>query len=419
MGMPKARTMDTIIPGKNKKIRIAAIAGVAILSLGLMAWMSLSRKSQLDVRRDAILIKTVSIEPFDDFALFNARVEPLRTMLVNILEGGAVQEIFVENGSRVEKGQPLVRLYNPNSELGYMNQETALIEQMNNLNTAKLTLRNQELGLTKDLASIEHDYNDAKRLYDLNATLYEKGVISRNDWNQIQENFRYQSERRSHILESIQREKSGNRIQIAQLDRSLAIMEKSLAIVRANRNHMLVTAPASGILTSFEPVPGQTYASGQALGRIDLGEGYKLSAAVDEFYLDKIRKGQKGTVSVGNKSVGVVVSKRIPEVQGGRFGVELVFAGDLPTLQQGTSLGVKLRLSASRKAVVIPQGSFHADTGGQWVFVVEGDKAERRTIRTGGGNADYIEVLEGLRPGDRVITSSYRDFTRVEQLNIK
>lgn len=410
--------MDTIIPRKNRKIRIAAIVGTGILSFALLAWMSFSRKSELDVKKSEILVKTVSIAPFEDFTVFSARVEPMQTMLVNILEGGSVQEIFAENGSVVEKGQPLVKLYNPNSELGYMNQETALIEQMNNLNVGKLNIRNQELGLTKDLASIEHDYNDAKRAYDMNATLFEKGIIARNDWNVIKENFRYQSERREQIIESIKREKNSNRVQIAQINRSLATMEKSLDIIRKNKNNMLVLAPESGTLTSFEPVLGKSYGSGESLGKIDLKLGYKLTAEIDEFYLDRIKEGQKGTVDMLGKQVNVSVSRRIPEVKGGRFNAELAIVGEHPELQPGTSFGVRLTLSASHKALVIPKGLFFGDTAGKWVFVVSGDKAERRSIRTGRENPDYYEVLDGLKAGERVVTSSYRDFTNADILNL-
>lgn len=411
--------MDTVIPRKSKKIRFLAIGAAVILLLGALTWMAFSRKRELDVVASEVLIKTASVEPFEDFTVFNARVEPLQTMLVNVLESGSVQQIFAENGSVVEKGQPLVKLYNPNSELSYMNQETAVIEQMNNLNNGKLNIRNQELSLTKDVSSIEHDYNEAKRLYDLNSVLFDKGVISRNDWNITKEAYRYQSERRNQILEGIKREKASNRIQIAQINRSLATMEKSLAIIRANKNNLLVLSPVSGTLTSFEPVLGKQYGGGEPLGKIDLKKGYKLTAEVDEFYLDKIAEGQKGHVDVAGKDVTVVVTKRVPEVKGGRFTVELAFVGVQPQVQQGTNFGVRLTLSASRRSLVVPKGSFFSDTAGKWIFVVNGATAQRRSIRVGRDNPDYYEITEGLKPGDRVITSSYRDFTEADILNLQ
>jgi HlyD family secretion protein len=418
--MQNQQIMDSAIVGKSKKLKIASIVGLAILAFLLMAYFSLGRERSLNVERTHVTIREVSTQVFEDFMTFEARVEPLNSVLVNIVEGGSVQEIFAENGTRVTKGQPLARLYNPNSELGYMTQETAIIEQMNNLNNGKLNIRNQELGLIKDLASIEHDYNDAQRAHDMNKTLYEKGVISRNDWNAIQENFRYQTQRRNQITESIKSEKASNRIQIAQIDRSLNIMEKSLEVLRSNKKNFLVTAMESGTLTSFEPVIGMTYTAGQSIGKIDLHQGYKLVADVDEFYLEKIAVGQTGTIQYKGNPLNVKVIKVLPEVKGGRFQAELAFDGAQEiTLQQGLTFGVRLTLSGQEQKVVIPRGQFLQETAGKWIFVVEGDKARRRDIQIGRENPDYYEIISGLKPGEKVITSSYMDYKEIEVLEFK
>lgn len=412
--------MDTIVTRKSKKLKFATIAGVAILGFSLMAYFSFTKKSVLNVPRSEIMIKPVAQEEFEDFMTFEARVEPLRTVLVNIVEGGSVQEIFAENGTHVEKGQALAKMYNPNSELGYMTQETAIIEQMNNLNVGKLNIRNQELGLIKDLASIEHDYNDAKRAYDLNKTLFAKDVISRNDWNKFQEDFRYQTERRNQIKESVQREKATNRIQVAQIDRSIATMEKSLEILRSNKKNFLITATESGTLTSFEPVIGKTYNAGESIGKIDRQQGYKLVADVDEFYLEKVAVGQKASIEVKGQTVAVTVIKVLPEVKGGRFQVELAFPqGAKLYLQQGTSFGVRLILSGKEKTIVVPKGQFFSETSGKWIFVVNGDKAEKRIIKIGRENPDYYEVLSGLKVGEKVVVSSYADYKSTDQLRLE
>lgn len=412
--------MDTVITRKSKKLKIASLAGIAILAFSLMAYFSFTKKRSLNVTASEIIIKAASEEQFEDFMTFEARVEPLHSMFVNIVEGGSVQEIFAENGTHVEKGQALAKMYNPNSELSYMTQETAIIEQMNNLNSGKLNIRNQELGLIKDLASIEHDYNDAKRLYELNKKLFEKDVISRNDWNSFQENFRYQTERRDQIKQSVQREKASNRIQIAQIDRSIATMEKSLEILRDNKKNFLITAMQSGTLTSFEPIIGKTYQAGESIGKIDLQRGYKLVADVDEFYLEKVAVGQKGNIEFKGQTVEVTVIKVLPEVKGGRFQVELAFPeGSRLALQQGVTFGVRLILSGKEKQLVISKGQFFQETSGKWIFVVNGDKAERRTIRLGRENPDYYEVLSGLKAGERVVVSSYADYKDVDQLNLQ
>lgn len=411
--------MDTAIKSKSKKLKFATLAAVGFLAFATMAYFSFSKKKSLNVKASEVIVKTASNEYFEDFMVFQARVEPLNAMLVSIIEGGSVQEIFAENGTRVEKGQALAKMYNPNSELNYMTQETAIIEQMNNLNVGKLNIRNQELQLTQDLLSIEHDYNDAKRIHDLNKKLFEKDVISRNEWNAMQENLRFQAERRNNIQNSIQKEKQSNKIQIAQINRSIATMEKSLEILRNNKKNFLITAPASGNLTSFEPILGKTYQSGESIGKIDVMKGYKLVADVDEFYLEKVAVGQKGQVDYKGQLLEVTVIKVLSEVKGGRFQVELAFSQSDLVLQMGLSFGVKLTLSEKQKVLVIRKGPFYNETAGQWIFVVNGDKAMRQSIKTGRENPDYYEVLSGLKPGDKVITSSYADYKDIEVLKLE
>lgn len=411
--------MDKAIQRKSKKFRYLTIGIVCFLVLGTMVFASVSKKKSLNVKADELLVKEVSEDFFEDFIVFQAKVEPLNTMLVNIIEGGSVKEIFVENGAKVTKDQALARMYNPNTELGYLTQETAIIEQINNLNTGKLNIRNQELSLTKDLVGIEHDYNDAKRLYEMNDKLYKKDIISTNDWNTIKESFRYQQQRKENIQLSIQKEKQTNQIQINQINRSIQTMEMSLDILRKNKKNFLITAPESGRLTSFEPILGKTYQTGESIGKIDEMNGYKLVAQVDEFYLEKLAVGQKGNIENNGKTVGVRVVKILPEVTAGRFQVELSFdAKEALVLQQGVSFGVKLILSEKNKILVLPKGSFNQETSGKWIFVLNGNKATRRQIKLGRENPLYYEILDGLKAGEKVITSSYSDYKDIEELEI-
>jgi HlyD family secretion protein len=412
--------MDTKIVRKTNKNKYLLIALPIILLFGYFVFTSATKKRSLTIKANEITIKTVENNFFEDFMSFQAKAIPLNSMLINIIEGGAVQEIFVENGDRVIKGQPLARLYNPNAELAYMQQETAIIEQINNLNKAKLDLRNQELNLEKDLIAIEHDYLDAKNLYDLNKKLFDQEILSKNEWERTNENYRFQKERMSIIKQSVKKEKLANQIQIGQLNQSIAIMNKSLDILRANKKNFLIIAPISGRLSSFEPILGKTYTQNTSIGFIDDMKGYKLMADVDEFYLDKIAERQKGTVDFENKVIGVQITKVIPEIKNGRFQVELDFvSSEKLDLKQGLSFGVKLNLSEKTKTKVLSKGSFYEETNGKWIFVVNGNKAERRAIKLGRENPLYYEVLGGLKAGDKVITSSYKDYTSVEILNIE
>jgi len=412
--------MDTLVPRKNKKNKYLLIGLPVILLLGYFVFTSVTKKRSLAVKKNEITIKTVENNYFEDFIVFQAKAEPLNSMLLNVVEGGSIQEIFVENGDFVQKGQPLARLYNPNTELGYMTQETAMIEQINNLNKAKLDLRTQELNLMKDLVAIDHDFLDSKSLYDLNQKLYKEEILSKNEWEKTQENFRFQKERKNIIQQSIQKEKQANQIQISQINQSQVIMQKSLEILRSNKKNFLVTAPLAGRLSSFEPILGKNYLAGESIGKIDVMKGYKLMADVDEFYLEKVSEGQKGEVEYKNQSVKVEVTKVIPEVKNGRFQVELNFvdAKDLD-LRLGLSFGVRLMLSEKTKTTVLSKGSFNQDTAGQWIFVLEGDKAIRRNIKLGRENPLYYEVLEGLKSGEKVVTSTYKDYKNIEILNLE
>ena len=412
--------MDTVVPRKSRKNKYLIIGLPLFLLAGYFVFSSVTKKRSLDVKKNEITIKTVENNYFEDFIVFQAKVEPLNSMLLNVVEGGSIQEIFVENGSFVEKGQPLARLYNPNTELGYMTQETAMIEQINNLNKAKLDLRTQELNLTKDLVAIEHDFLDAKSLYDLNQKLFKEEILSKNEWEKTQENFRFQKERKNIIQQTVQKEKQANAIQVSQINQSQNIMQKSLEILRSNKKNFLVTAPLAGRLSSFEPILGKNYLAGESIGKIDVMKGYKLMADVDEFYLEKISVGQKGEIEHKNQIVKVEVTKVIPEIKTGKFQVELNFveAKDLD-LRQGLSFGVRLLLSEKTKTTVLSKGSFNQDTAGEWIFVLDGNQAVRRKIKFGRENPYYHEVLEGLKPGEKVITSSYKDYKEVEILNLK
>ncbi len=412
--------MDTIIKRKSNKKKYLIIALPIFLLLGYFIISSVTKKRSLNVNKAEITIKTIEAGYFEDFLVFQARVEPLNSMLVNIIEGGAVQEIFVGNGDMVTKGQPLARLYNPNSELNYMQQETAIIEQINNLNKAKLDLRNQELNLSKDLVAIEHDYLDAKNLHDLNKNLFQQEILSKNEWQVTQENLRFQKERMNIIKQSVNKAKQANNVQIGQINSSVAIMDKSLTVLRDNKKNFLIVAPVAGRLSSFEPILGKSYVQGVSIGTIDVMKGYKLVADVDEFYLDKIKINQKGTVEFNGKNLNVQIVKIIKEIKGGQFQVEVNFdSTENIDLQQGLSFSVRLNLSEKTKTKLLSKGSFNQETAGKWIFVINGTTAERRTIKLGRENPLYYEVLDGLKVGEKVVTSSYKDYGDVEVLNLE
>lgn len=412
--------MDRVLPRKNrKKQRILLIIG-GLLLIGFASYVTFFQDIVLHVSKKEVRIVAVKEGVFEEYISFQGKVEPLQSLLINITEGGAVSEIFVENGATIQKGDPLVLLHNPSSELAYMSQESSLIEQMNNLNVNLMTIRNQEIGLMKDLISIEYEYKNAELQYTLNKKLFDQEILSLNEWNQTVESFTYQKKRKALMEQSVEKEKQSNQVQVRQINQSLAVIQRSLEKLKENKQNFLLRAPIAGRLSSFDPMLGKTYNGGESIGKIDVLEGYKLVANVDEFYLDRIVVGQKGQVDSKGQLVSVEVIKVLPEIINGRFEVQLNFMDEMQLkLQEGNSMGIKLFLSGKEQRLLLGKGSFVTDTKGEWVYVVKGGKAERRSVELGRENPAYYEVISGLSVGEDVIISSYKDYLRVNYLQLK
>lgn len=413
--------MDTKVQNKKSKFKIFIFIGIGILALGTLLAFSLLRKKSLNVEASRITIREIKKGNFDDIVILNGKIEPLNSILINVVEGGAVQEVFVEDGSMVREGEPLMRIYNPNTELSYLQQETAIIEQINNLKNLKISLTNQELELEKELILIQHDFIDAEQQYNLDKNLYASEIIAAKDYNKSLENFRYQGKRKDVIQSSVNKEKQARAVQIKSINEALSKMDRNLEILRNNKQNFLVLATATGRLSSFDPTLGQHINAGESIGKIDIMDGYKLTAKVDEYYISRLEPAQSGTIESKGQTYEVMISKVLPEVKEGQFQVDMVFKNEFPEdLRMGMSFSIKIYLSESSESLLISKGSFYQDTAGKWIFVMDGDhKAVRRNIQLGRENPIYYEVLEGLKVGDKVITSSYEDYKNIEILTIK
>ena len=414
--------MDKSIKPKNKKVKKMAFFGIpAIIILGVI-FLNLTSKKQLNVKRQNITIKEVIKGEFEDVILLESTVEPKTSIFVNVIQGGSVAEIFTESGKMVTKGEPLVRVFNPNAELNYLTQETAIVEQINNLRNIRVSIKNQQLNLEQQLLSISNDYENANRQYKLDNALYNKGVIAKNDYLKTSQEFKFQEERTKVIKQSVFEEQKNRTVQLTRINESIHNMEKSLALLRNNKENFVVKAPESGLLSSFNPMLGENYTQGQSVGKVDKLDGYKLIALVDEFYISKLVKGIKGNVFVNESPYEITLSKIYPEVVNGRFTIELTFENDkvLEHIKRGMSLKTKLFLSNNSKALLINKGQFFNTSAGKWIFIVDQqNKAVKRNIKLGRENPFYYEVLQGLKVGDRVVTSSYEDFKEIEELNIE
>ncbi|NAS29963.1 efflux RND transporter periplasmic adaptor subunit [Flavobacteriaceae bacterium R38] len=413
--------MDKQLTPRNKKTKRMMQLGIPVFALLIITILSMTRKKQVNLKRDVITIREVIKDDFEDVVLFSSVVEPKTSVLINIVQGGSVSEIFAESGQHIKKGTPLLKIYNPNAELNYLTQETAIVEQINNLSNIRVNIKNQELNLNEQLLSIDNEFKNAKRKYITDTTLYRKDVIARNDYEASAQEYHYQTERNNIIKSTVTREKEDRSVQLSRINTSISNMQKSLELLRKNKENFIVKAPIDGFLSSFNLNLGENYNQGESVGKIDVLDGYKLVARVDEYYISKLKEQIRGTVSNDNKTYDVSISKIHPEVINGQFEVELTFSDDAinDVIKRGMSLQTKVFLSNNSQALLVPKGAFFQSTNGKWVFVLNSeDKAVKRNVRIGRENPFYYEVLEGLQEGDQVITSSYDDYKEMEEINI-
>lgn len=412
--------MDTKIVKKKSKLKLISIIIVSALAVSVFGWYFLNQKKTYNVKSEDITIDEVTNGKFEDMLMVTAQTQSLNSSLVNVLEGGAVKEIFAEDGQMLTKGQPIARVYNPNTEFNYLNQETGIMQQISQMRSSLLELKNQEFSQDKELLQSQNDYNTALQSFNLQKRLYDAEIGKKTDYDIALQNLNYQKQRKQIVENSAKNEKISRNSQFASINSSIGQMEKSLNILRSNKNNFLIMSPASGRLSSFNISLGQNLTSGESIGKIDLMGGYKLVAKVDEYYINKLTNGIKGTLDNNGKEYEVIITKILPEVKDGQFSVELNFIdAKIENLKIGMTFGVKLKLSADTQSMMIPKGNFYKDTNGKWIFVVKGNKAEKRNISLGRENPLYYEVVSGLKQGETVITSDYSELKKYELLDIQ
>ena len=413
--------MDTKVEKKHSKLKIILIIVAGALLTGLFLMYFFQQKKTYNVKAADLQTGEVSEGKFEDMLMITAQTQSLNSSLVNVLEGGAVKEIYAEDGQMVSKGMPLARIYNPNTEFNYLNQETGIMQQISQMRNSLLELKNQEFNQNKEQLQAQNDYNTALQVYNLQKRLYDAEIGKKSEYDLASQNLSYQKKRKQITEEGMQQENRSRTQQIADISTSISQMQKSLQVLRSNKNNFLIMAPVSGRLSSFNLSLGQNLASGESIGKIDLMDGYKLIGKLDEYYINKLHAGIKGTLENNDKTYNVIITKVLPEVKDGQFSVELNFADQNKpdNLKIGMTFGVKLKLSADTQSLMVPKGNFYKDTNGKWIFVVRGNKAVKQVVSLGRENQLYYEVLSGLKKGDQIIISDYSDFKNYEILEIK
>ena len=413
--------MDKKIERKrfNKKT-ILIIVGV-VLFVGLVGYgYSLSLNKVYKADADKVTISPVIYGDFEDVVLLNASVVPLTSVIISSPEGGTVAEIFTENGANVVKGTPLLRITNPNALSSYTSSETGITEQINQLRKLRLDLEQNQRVMSQDMMDIENSLRTASRKYKIDSTLFSKKVITTQEFAASSQDYEYYQGRKKILKEAVKQENQSRIMQLQQIDISIGRMNESLETIRQNIENMTIKAPVAGRLSSYDPIIGKSYNVNEMLGKIDVMQGYKLQAGVDEYYINRVKEGQTANCEFNGKTYKLSVKKVIPEVTSGQFQIELTFEGQSPVeLRRGLSLQVKLTLSDNSKSLLVSQGQFFQSTGGSWVFVLKDGKALKRNVKIGRKNYLYYEILDGLQKGEQVITSSYDQFNQYDIIEVK
>ena len=413
--------MDKVIVRNriDKRLLIAGGAAALVLLILLFWFFAPSADSQ-SVARDRLTISTAQNGRFDDFLPLRARVTPLVTVYLDAVEGGRVEKKLVEDGAQVTQGQMLAVLSNAELQLSTLEKQAEVEQQLNNMRSQELALTQTRNANLRDMNQAETDLAKARRLYDLQKPLADRGFVSSKTYNDTKDDLTYQTQRLQILKQSIAQTEALQSSQLKQLRAASSSLNSSMGVAQSSLAQLNIRAPVTGQLSGFDIQLGQSLQQGERIGQVDSAGADKLQADVDEFYLGRVQVGQAATADFEGKTYRLKVAKVYPQVRNGQFQIDLLFDGPEPKgVQRGQTLQAKLTVGDSSKALLIPNGAFFNDTGGAWIFVVDrtGNGATKRQVQLGRRNSEVIEVLSGLEPGDRVITSSYSGLADKDQLN--
>ncbi|WP_257657290.1 efflux RND transporter periplasmic adaptor subunit [Parapedobacter lycopersici] len=416
--------MDRTLPKKkwNSK-RITLVAGVlGILALISASYYFTSGNSQLNVDAERITISEVKEDAFREFIPINGTVLPITSIFLDASVGGRVEEKFVEDGAHLKKGDPIMRLSNTDLELSLVSQETQVYNNLTQMQIAQTSAQQASIATRNQMADVENALKEAERVYNLNKYLYEKKAIGSQEYQKAVNEFNYQKERLTLTRENVLQDSIRSKQSLEQSKQVYGSTMSALELMRQKVGDLILRAPVDGQLTSFDAEIGQNKTPGERLGQIDVLTGFKVRADIDEHYISRIYPDLEGEFTFAGKSYRLVIKKVYTQVTNGRFQVDMEFVNEVPDgIRRGQTLQIRLALSDETKAVLLAKGGFYQQTGGNWVFKVseDGNTAYRVDVQLGRQNPDYYEVISGLQPGDKVVTSSYETYDRVQELNIK
>jgi len=397
--------------------------GIAGLLVAAFAWWladTLLGGRSLTVNAERIVVSTATVGTFEDFVPLRGRLVPSSTVYLDAIEGGRVEQVLVEDGALVAAGELIAILSNTNLQLEVLGREAAVTEQLNNMRTIELQLEQNRLSHKRNLVEIDYQVVRLNRAIERQRDLASRNLVSKSTLDELEDELTYFTNRREVTLESQLTDARMQTQQLQQLRDAGEQLEAGLVFARENLDGLNVRAPVAGKLSGFNIEVGQSIAPGGRLGQIDDPEGYKLNVSIDEYYLGRVDIGQVAVARHNGRDLDLTVTKMYPQVNNGQFQVDMSFEDEPVGLRRGQTLQLRLTLGDNSDAVLIPNGSFYQETGGNWVFVVaaDGTEAVKRTVRLGRRNTDFIEVLDGIEPGERVVTSPYTSYVGLDRLSI-
>jgi HlyD family secretion protein len=405
---------------KKKLLTVAGIAGLVLLVTASIYFTS--GKAKLNVDAERISINEVKNGPFQEFIPVNGVVLPITTIYLDAVEGGRVEEKYVEDGSIVAKGQPILRLSNTDIELSLVNQQTSVYNLLTQMQISRNAAQQNTVNKLNQMTDVDNQLKEARRIYELDKSLYEQKAIGLQEFKQAENNYNYQVEKKKLTQQLLKQDSSSNNQQVAQAQQSYLGSQNALNVMRKKVGDLIVRAPINGQLTSLDAEMGQNKNKGERLGQIDVLSGYKVRVDIDEHYISRVFIGLMGETSFAGKNYKLKINKVYTQVNNGRFQVDMQFEEKVPEgIRRGQTLQIRLALSDETQALLLAKGGFYQQTGGNWVFKLadDGKTAYRVDVQLGRQNPDYYEVLSGLKPGDKVVTSSYENYGSMQELVLK
>lgn len=416
--------MDRVIAKKKwtlkKLLTIAGIVALAAL-IGASVYFT-SGKKRLNVDIERITISEVKKNAFQETIPINGIVLPITSIYLDAQEGGRVEEKFVEDGTLMKKGQPILRLSNTDLALNLVNQETQVYNLLTQMQIANNAAQQNTVTKLQQMTDVDNTLKEAERLYNLNKHLYEKKAIGEQDFKQSENSYNYQLQKKKLTAEILKQDSASTKQSITQARQLYVGSQNALDLTRKKVGDLIVRSPVDGQLTSLDAELGQNKNKGERLGQIDVLSGFKIRADIDEHYLSRIYNDLTGTFDFANKSYKLRITKVYSQITASRFQVDMQFVGDVPQgIRRGQTLQIRLALSDETQAILLAKGGFYQQTGGNWIFKVseDGKTAYKVDIQLGRQSPDYYEVLQGLNPGDKVVTSSYENYGTMQELVLK